>query len=127
MPLASEIELPGIHGAYGMRECCASDPWHGSLDTGLLRIGTMTRHILQLAGGADQGLLSLIQGFDITDRRRLIDQFERAATTPTSFSFSTAVAAGPRRGQMVFCIGRSFGHGGHEPGALSGIFIFPHM
>lgn len=126
MPLASKIEPSAMH-TDGMRELCTSDPWQGDLDTGLLRVGTMTRHILQLEGGADQGLLSLIQCFDITDRRQLIEQFEQAATAPTSFSFSTAIAVGPRSGQTVFCIGRSSGHGEGDAGALTGVFIFPHL
>lgn len=111
---------------YDMKSFCASEEWYGDLETGLLRIGPMTRQILSLDGGSDQGLLSLIQRFDPVDHGELLDEFERAATEPTHFSFATTVVSGATPGQAIFCIGRSSGHGVRH-GAIEGVFIFPHL
>lgn len=114
-------------GGCDMRAFCASEEWHGDLETGLLRIGLMTRQVLSLEGGSEQGLLSLIQRFDPADHCELIDEFERAATEPTRFSFATKIVGGAAPGQPVFCIGRSSGHGSRHAGSIEGIFIFPHL
>jgi hypothetical protein len=114
-------------GSFDMSALCATEEWRGDLGTGLLRIGLMTRQILRLEGGTEQGLLSLIQRFEPSDRGDLIDEFERAATAPTRFSFATRIVGGAAPGQTVFCIGRSSGHGAANGGCIEGIFIFPHM
>jgi hypothetical protein len=108
-----------------MSAFCATEEWHGDLETGLLRVGMMTRQILDLHGGTEQGLLSLLQRFDPADHGELIDEFERAASEPTRFSFATKVISGSTPGQTVFCIGRSSLRGSR--GAIEGIFIFPHL
>lgn len=112
---------------YDIRTLCASEEWYGDLESGLLRIGMMSRQILRLEGGSEQGLLSLIQRFDPADHAELIDEFERAATVPTRFSFATRVVGGATTGQAIYCIGRSSGHGIRNAGTIEGVFIFPHL
>jgi hypothetical protein len=108
-----------------MSTFCATEEWYGDLETGLLRVGMMTRQILDLQGGSEQGLLSLLQRFDPADHGEMIDEFERAASEPTRFSFATKVVGGSTPGQAVFCIGRSSVRGSY--GAIEGIFIFTHL
>lgn len=119
-------ELPGPEGGdFG--QYCATEEWSGNLKTGLFTLSPTARRILGLNGRKGCGLLTLIQCFDRADQRRLIDLFERAASEPMRFSFSTTVTRHGKAGQTVFCIGRSEGHDTAEGGRLRGVLIFPHL
>lgn len=126
MPARESLE-GGMPHEGDLRQFCASDAWSGELDTGLFHLSATTRQILGLKREGSLGLLTLIQCFDPADHHHLIDLFERAATEPMRFSFSTTIVRKGQVGQTLFCIGQSGGHGEGSVGSLAGIFIFPHL
>lgn len=76
---------------------------------------------------AECGLLNLVRCYDSADRNHVLALFEQAATTSSSFCFSTTIILASGQKQPVFCIGQSTGLEQRYSGALLGIFFFPRF
>ncbi|MCF3641472.1 hypothetical protein LXM94_15975 [Rhizobium sp. TRM95111] len=105
---------------------CVTERWTGDLSNGLFTLGEKA---LRLHGLTQKncGLLNLIRCYEPLDRSRVLELFEQAATTSSSFCFSTSIqlAGGPR--QPVFCVGESTGLEQKYAGTIIGVFIFPRF
>ncbi len=76
---------------------------------------------------AECGLLNLVRCYDSADRNHVLALFEQAATTSSSFCFSTTIILASGQKQPVFCIGQSTGLEQRYSGVLLGIFFFPRF
>lgn len=116
----------GESGQEMLSQFCFSEGWSGDLSNGLFRLGesAAAMHGLQQA---ECGLLNLVRCYDSTDRNHVLALFEQAATTSSSFCFSTTIILASGQKQPVFCIGESTGLEQRYSGALLGIFFFPRF
>ena len=73
------------------------------------------------------GLLSLMRCYEAHDRAHILELFEQAATSSSSFCFSTTVLAASGHRQPVFCIGESIGTEEKYTGSMVGVFMFPRF
>lgn len=105
---------------------CVSEGWSGDLSNGLFRIGdnAASLHGLQQR---ECGLLNLVRCYDQTDRNHVLELFEQAATTSSSFCYSTTIITASGNKQPVFCVGESSGLEQRYSGALQGMFFFPRF
>lgn len=102
-----------------------AEGWVGDLANGVLRLGERAR-VLHGVDAPECGLLSMMRCYDAQDRAHILELFERAATTSSSFCYSTTIHHGDGHRQPVFCIGES--NGLEEPlsaGTIAGVFVFP--
>ncbi len=105
---------------------CISESWSGDLSNGLFKLGekTTATHGLQ---NAECGLLNLVRCYDAADRNHVLALFEQAATTSSSFCFSTTIIMASGQKQPLFCIGESSGLEQRYSGSMLGIFFFPRF
>ncbi|WP_075289942.1 hypothetical protein [Pararhizobium arenae] len=123
-----------IPGALSLSECsqemlgqfCVSEAWSGDLSNGLFRIGDNAASLHGLEQ-TECGLLNLVRCYDQTDRNHVLELFEQAATTSSSFCYSTTIVTLSGRKQPVFCVGESSGLEQRYSGTLQGIFFFPRF
>jgi hypothetical protein len=73
------------------------------------------------------GLLNLMRCYDKQDHARILELFEQAATTSSSFCFSTTVLVAGGQRQPIFCIGESIGTEERYSGSMVGVFLFPRF
>lgn len=106
---------------------CETEFWSADLGTGIFRIGDLVRYHHGLFGSDDCGLLNLVRCYSKDDRYRVLDLFETAALTPSSFCFSTAITKSDGSSQALMCIGESSNFSDDGRGAMTGIFIFPRF
>ncbi|QRM54462.1 hypothetical protein [Sinorhizobium sp. BG8] len=109
-----------------LTQYCVTERWTGDLSNGLFRLGDKAAKTHGLHE-RDCGLLNLIRCYEPLDRTRVLELFEQASTTCSSFCFSTTinVAGVPR--QPVFCVGESTGIEQKYAGLIIGVFIFPRF
>lgn len=124
-PQADSLAL-GESGQKLLSQFCCSDEWAGSLSSGLFRLGE-TAAAMHGLRQPECGLLNLVRCYDSGDRDHIFRLFEEAATTSSSFCFSTTImlASGPK--QPVFCIGESSGLAQRHSGSMLGVFFFPRF
>lgn len=118
-----------VHGESGQKllnQFCFSDGWAGNLSSGLFRLGenAAATHGLRQP---ECGLLNLVRCYDSADRDHVLRLFEEAATTPSSFCFSTTIMLASGQKQPVFCIGESSGLAQRCSGSMLGVFFFPRF
>lgn len=124
-PDADSFEL-GESGQKLLNQFCFSDEWAGNLSSGLFRLGE-TAAAMHGLRQPDCGLLNLVRCYDSADRNHVFRLFEQAATTPSSFCFSTTIMLASGQKQPVFCIGESSGLAQRNSGAMLGVFFFPRF
>lgn len=105
---------------------CLSEEWTADPREGTMRIGEWSAALHGLASG-ECGLRNLTRAYAAVDRSHILSLFERAASTPASFCFSTTLSLSENRLQPLFCIARSIAPDGEDALTLSGVFIFPRF
>ncbi|WP_249116744.1 hypothetical protein [Ciceribacter sp. L1K23] len=102
-----------------------AEGWVGDLANGVIRLGEYAK-ALHGVDGPECGLLSMMRCYETQDRAHILGLFEQAATTSSSFCYSTTIHHGDGRRQPVFCIGESAGlEEQAEVGTMAGVFLFP--
>lgn len=102
-----------------------AEGWIGDLANGVIRLGERARTLHGMEA-LECGLLSMMRCYDAQDRAYILELFEQAATTSSSFCYSTTIQHSNGHRQPVFCIGES--NGLEEPmsaGTMTGVFVFP--
>ncbi|WP_414692920.1 hypothetical protein [Pararhizobium sp.] len=126
-------QVPGPHsfamgesGQELLGQFCFSEGWSGDLSNGLFRLGdsAAAMHGLQQP---ECGLLNLVRCYDSADRNHVLELFEQAATTSSSFCFSTTISLASGQKQPVFCVGESSGLEQRYSGSMLGVFFFPRF
>jgi hypothetical protein len=118
---------PGLPHPELLEQFCVSEGWSGDLSTGLFRLGEKAAAIHGLRDG-ECGLLNFVRCYDPADRNHVLELFEQAATSCSSFCFSTTIAleeSGQK--QPLFCIGESSGLEQRYSGTILGVFFFPRF
>jgi hypothetical protein len=109
-----------------LTQYCITELWTGDLSNGLFRLGEKAARMHGLEQ-RDCGLLNLIRRYDPLDRAHVLELFEQAATTSSSFCFSTTIESDGALRQPLFCVGESTGLEQRYAGAIIGLFIFPRF
>lgn len=109
-----------------LAQFCISESWVADLANGVIMLG---EHGTALHGLASRecGLLNLMRCYEPHDRLRILELFEQAATTSSSFCYSATVALRAGHRQPVFCIGESVGLEQKFSGSMVGVFLFPRF
>jgi hypothetical protein len=105
---------------------CVSEGWVGDLSNGVIKLGHLSTMLHGLPS-PECGLLNLLRCYDTYDRARILELFEQAATTSSSFCFSTTVVRPNGQRQPLFCIGESMGTEAKHSGSMTGVFLFPRF
>ncbi len=116
----------GERGQELLSQFCFSEGWSGDLSNGLFRLGERAAAMHGL-NEAECGLLNLVRCYDTTDRNHVLALFEQAATTSSSFCFSTTIILASGQKQPVFCVGESAGLEQRYSGSMLGVFFFPRF
>jgi hypothetical protein len=124
-PDASSFAL-GESGQELLNQFCFSEGWSGDLSNGLFRLGESAAAMHGLHQ-PECGLLNLVRCYDSADRNHVLELFEQAATTSSSFCFSTTIIPASGQKQPVFCIGESSGLEQRYSGSMLGVFFFPRF
>lgn len=126
-------QLPGTgslasseSGQELLNQFCFSEGWSGDLSNGLFRLGESAAAMHGLHQ-PECGLLNLVRCYDSADRNHILELFEQAATTSSSFCFSTTIILAPGQKQPVFCVGESSGLEQRYSGSMLGVFFFPRF
>lgn len=106
---------------------CRIESWAANLDTGVFRIGPVARHHHGLAEQGDFGLLNLVRCYDAEDRQHVLELFEVAAMSASSFCFSTTIVLKDNSHIPVMCIGESSNFSDDGNGGITGVFVFPRF
>jgi hypothetical protein len=119
---------PEIHSAQQglLSQFCLSESWIGDLANGIIKLGDLSA-VMHGLTSSECGLLSLMRCYDAHDRAHILELFEQAATSSSSFCFSTTVLAAGDRRQPLFCIGESIGTEEKYAGSMVGVFLFPRF
>ena len=130
----TDLSSPFLPGSMGydatdnelLTQYCVTERWTGDLSNGLFMLGDKA---LQAHGLQQRtcGLLNLIRCYDPLDGPRLLELFERAASSSSSFCFSTTIHPEGAPRQPVFCVGESTGLEEKYAGAIMGVFVFPRF
>ena len=124
--LGAESFALGESGQDLLSQFCVSEGWSGDLSNGLFRLGE-TAAAMHGLHQAECGLLNLVRCYDTADRNHVLALFEQAATTSSSFCFSTTINLPAGQKQPVFCIGESAGLEQRYSGSMLGVFFFPRF
>lgn len=117
---------PGIQSRDLLAQFSVTEGWSGDLSSGSISLGEWGTALHGLPS-RECGLLSLMRCYDPRDHRRIIELFEQAATSPSSFCFSTTIATKAGQRQPLFCMGESSGLERKYAGRIIGVFIFPRF
>ncbi|KAA0699634.1 hypothetical protein DTW90_09740 [Neorhizobium sp. P12A] len=109
-----------------LSQFCVSEGWVGDLANGVIRLGSWSA-VMHGLTSSECGLLSLMRCYEAHDRAHILELFEQAATSSSSFCFSTTVLAASGHRQPVFCIGESIGTEEKYTGSMVGVFMFPRF
>lgn len=109
-----------------LAQFCVSEGWIGDLSNGVIKLGGWGTRMHGLTS-SECGLLSLMRCYDTHDRASILELFEQAATSSSSFCFSTTVLTSADHRQPVFCIGESIGTEEKYTGSMVGVFLFPRF
>lgn len=119
----------GIHGLPHQEipaQFCVSEAWSGDLTTGLFVLGDNAAAIHGLREN-ECGLLNFVRCYDPADRNHVLELFEQAATSSSTFCFSTTIILETGQRQPLFCIGESSGLEERYSGSMLGVFFFPRF
>lgn len=125
-PPGTDSFAHGESGLDALGQFCFSEGWSGDLSNGLFHLGERAAAMHGL-NQAECGLLNLVRCYDSADRNHVLALFEQAATTSSSFCFSTTIILPSGQKQPVFCIGESTGLEQRYSGAITGVFFFPRF
>lgn len=125
-PPGADSFARGESGLEMLGQFCSSEGWSGDLSNGLFRLGESAAAMHGL-NQAECGLLNLVRCYDSADRNHVLALFEQAATTSSSFCFSTTIVLSSGQKQPVFCIGESTGLEQRYSGSILGVFFFPRF
>ncbi|WP_394690522.1 hypothetical protein [Hoeflea sp.] len=103
---------------------CRFESWTADLSTGVFRLGPAAQHHHGLDGNSNIGLLNLVQCYDAEHRQHVLELFEKAAMTASSFCFSTTIVLDDESHVPVMCIGESSNFSNIEHGTIEGVFVF---
>jgi len=106
---------------------CQFDAWIADLGTGIFKLSERTRQEHGLAEEGDCGLLNLVRCYETGDRHHVLELFETAAVSPSSFCFSTSIHHSDNSVRPVMCIGESSKFSDEGKGAITGVFVFPNL
>lgn len=109
-----------------LTQYCVTERWTGDLSNGLFTLGDKAMQAHGLPQRAC-GLLNLIRCYEPLDRTRVLELFEQAASSSSSFCFSTTIHLDGAPRQPVFCVGESTGLEEKYAGTIIGVFIFPRF
>lgn len=104
---------------------CQIESWAADLSTGVFHLGPAARHHHGLPEAGDFGLFNLMQCYDPQYRQHVLELYEVAAMSPSSFCFSTTIIHQDRSQVPVMCIGESSNFSDDGGGAINGVFVFP--
>lgn len=120
--------LPGTSGDMNIEllsRFSLAEGWIGDLANGVIRLGERAR-ALHGVEALECGLLSMMRCYDAQDRAYILELFEQAATTSSSFCYSTTIPHNDGHRQPVFCMGESNGlEEQMSAGTMAGVFVFP--
>ncbi len=126
MPFApGSLEFDG-HDPDLLAQFCVSEGWMGDLSSGIIKLGQWSTMLHGLSS-SECGLLSLMHCYDLQDRVRILDLFEQAAATTSSFCYSTTTLGAGSHRQPVFCVGESVAADTQHAGSMVGVFLFPRF
>lgn len=103
-----------------------SEGWAGDMSNGVIKLGERATALHGL-DGPECGLLSMMRSYDPHDRAHILELFEQAATSSSTFCYSTTIVMGTGQRQPVFCIGESNGLEQKYSGSMIGVFVFPRF
>ena len=106
---------------------CRIESWTANLATGIFHLGTVSRYHHGLPEDGDFGLFNLLQCYDPQDRHHVLELYEVAAMSPSSFCFSTTIIHADGSHIPVMCIGDSSNFSDDGGGAINGVFVFPNF
>lgn len=109
-----------------LTQFCVSEGWVADLSNGVIKLGERASLLYGLSS-QECGLLSLMRCYDPQDRPRILELFEQAATSSSSFCFSTTAILGAGHRQPIFCVGESAGLEQKYSGSMIGVFLFPRF
>ncbi len=119
------LEFDG-HDADLLAQLCVSERWTGDLSSGIIKLGQWSAMLHGLSS-SECGLLSLMHCYDAKDRVRVLDLFEQAATTNSSFCYSTTIPGAGGHRQPIVCVGESVAADRQYTGSMMGVFLFPRF
>lgn len=125
-PFRTMPMLIGATNEPSLMPYCLSEEWSADPSEGTIRIGEWSAALHGLSSG-ECGLRNLTRAYAAVDRSHILSLFERAASTPSSFCFSTTLNLSENRLQPLFCIARSVVQDGVDDLQLNGVFIFPRF
>lgn len=108
-----------------LAQYCVTERWTGDLSNGLFQLGEKAARLHGLERNC--GLLNLTRCYQPQDQGHVLELFEQAATTASSFCFSTTIEVGAAQRQPVFCVGESTGLEQRYSGTIIGVFMFPRF
>lgn len=112
--------------AHDLSRFTVSESWTGDLANGIIRLGGCATALHGL-DGPECGLLNMTRCYDPHDRALVLDLFEQAATTSSTFCYSTTIVSEREYRQPVFCIAETKGLEGGAAGSICGVFMFPRF
>ncbi|MDI7864788.1 hypothetical protein MRS76_22935 [Rhizobiaceae bacterium n13] len=130
----ANLSMPFVPGSLDVSEdqhdlltqFCLSENWVADMSNGVINLGDRAARLHDLPA-QECGLLSLIRSYEQQDRTRILELFEQAATTSSSFCFSTTIVRGSNHRQPLFCVGESTGLEQRFSGSMIGVFLFPRF
>lgn len=125
-PFRSMPMMIGALAEPSLQPYCLSEEWTADPREGTIRIGDWSAALHGLPSG-DCGLRNLTRAYAAVDRGHILSLFERAASAPASFCYSTTLSLSENRLQPLFCIAQSAMQDGEEDLMLAGVFIFPRF
>ena len=109
-----------------LAQFCVPEGWMGDLANGVIKLGERAT-VLHGLESAECGLLSMMRCYDPQDRSHILELFELAATSSSSFCYSTTILMANGQRQPIFCIGESHGLEEKHSGSMVGVFLFPRF
>lgn len=131
----ANLSMPFVPGSLELNDCqqldllsqfCTSENWVADMSNGVINLGERAARMHGLPA-LECGLLSLIRSYEQQDRTRILELFEQAATSSSSFCFSTTIVSRGNHRQPLFCVGESTGLEQRFSGSMVGVFLFPRF
>lgn len=103
---------------------CRIESWTADLATGVFHLGPAAQQHHDLDGEGSFGLLNLVRCYDAEHRQHVLELFEVAAMSASSFCFSTTIVHKDGSHIPVMCVGESSSFSDNGGGAINGVFLF---
>ncbi len=130
----ANLSMPFVPGSMELSDSqpellsqfCISENWVADMSNGVINLGERAARMHDLPA-QECGLLSLIRSYEQQDRTHILELFEQAATSSSSFCFSTTIVSRANHRQPLFCVGESTGLEQRFSGSMVGVFLFPRF